>query len=80
MDWYNSAGIGEASAPGSALNDILGSVSKAVKSVGGILTAGTAALQATRNNLAQPVPNYARSAGGINLGLLAVAAIAWKML
>jgi hypothetical protein len=80
VDWYNSAGIGEAAGPASALNDILGSVSKAVKSVGGILATGSAALQATRNNLAQPVPNYQRSMGGMNLGLLAVAAIAWKML
>ncbi len=80
VDWYNNAGIGEAAAPASSLNDILGSVQKAVSSVGKIFASGSAAVQQTRNNLAQPVPNYTRSAGSMNLGLLAVAAVAWKLL
>ena len=80
VDWYNSAGIGEINAADSSLWDIFGKATTAVKQGLGAVVAASGALQATRNNLAKPVPNYTRAAGGINLGLLAVGLLAWKLL
>jgi hypothetical protein len=64
VDWYNSAGIGEASAS-STLNDIFGNVSKALKSAGAILT-GAQQLTASQNRVQ---PNLTRAAGQMNLAL-----------
>ena len=80
VDWYNSAGIGEASAGATSLADIFGKVTSTIKAAGGAVAAAAGAIQATRNNLAQPVPNYTRAAGGINVGLLVVGLLAWKLL
>lgn len=80
VDWYNSAGVGEINAGESSLWDIFGKATTAVKQGLGAVVAASGALQATRNNLAQPVPNYTRAAGGINVGLLAVGLLAWKLL
>ena len=80
VDWYNSAGVGEASAGTSSLADIFGKVTSTIKAAGGAVAAAAGAIQATRNNLAQPAPNYTRAAGGINVGLLAVGLLAWKLL
>lgn len=64
VDWYNSAGIGEASAP-ATLNDIFSNVSKAIKSAGSIL----AGAQQLANGQNRVQPNLTRSAGQMNLAL-----------
>lgn len=80
VDWYNNAGIGEAPDLWQSVQNATSSAANIVKSVGSIFATGSAALAATRNNLARPAPNYTRAAGGINLGLLAAAVVAWKLL
>jgi len=64
VDWYNSAGIGEASSA-TSLNDIFSNVSKALKSAGSILS-GAQQLAAGQNRVQ---PNLTRSAGQMNLAL-----------
>ena len=79
VDWYNSAGIGEAAASNS-LDSILGSINKVSSTVNTAIRALSGTAAQVRNNLAQQQPNYTRAAGGINLGLLAVGLLAWKLL
>lgn len=79
VDWYNSAGIGEAAASNS-LDSILGSINKVSSTVNTAIRALSGTAAQVRNNLATPAPNYTRAAGGINLGLLAVGLLAWKLL
>ena len=79
VDWYNSAGIGEAAASNS-LDSILGSINKVSTTVNTAIRALSGTASQVRNNLATPAPNYTRAAGGINLGLLAVGLLAWKLL
>lgn len=79
-DWYNSAGVGEAPSFWQSLNTSATEASKLVKTIGGALSSGSAAVTQARNNLSQQQPNYTRAAGSVNLGLLAVAALAWKLL
>ena len=79
VDWYNSAGIGEAAASNS-LDSILGSINKVSSAVNLGIRALSGTAAQVRNNLATPAPNYTRAAGSINLGLLAVGLLAWKLL
>jgi hypothetical protein len=79
VDWYNSAGVGEAAASNS-LDSILGSINKVSSAVNLGIRALSGTAAQVRNNLATPAPNYTRAAGGINLGLLAVGLLAWKLL
>lgn len=79
VDWYNSAGIGEAAASNS-LDSILGSINKVSSAANLAIRAFSGTAAQVRNNLAQRPPNYTRAAGSINLGLLAVGLLAWKLM
>lgn len=79
VDWYNSAGVGEAAAS-SSLDSILGAVNKVSSAANLAIRAFSGTAAQVRNNLAQRPPNYTRAAGGINVGLLAVGLLAWKLL
>lgn len=79
VDWYNSAGVGEAAAS-TSLDGILSTINKVSNTVNGAIRALSGTAAQVKNNLAQPQPNYSRAAGSINLGLLAVGLLAWKLL
>jgi hypothetical protein len=72
VDWYNSAGIGEASSA-TSLNDIFSNVSKALKSAGSILSGA----QQLANGQNRVQPNLTRSAGQMNLALPLILGAAW---
>lgn len=65
VDWYNNAGVGEASSA-TSLNDIFSNVSKAIKSATSILTS---AQQLAGQNRVQPNMTRTHAAGQMNLAL-----------
>lgn len=66
VDWYNNAGIGEASSA-TSLNDIFSNVSKALKSAGSILS-GVQQIAGGQNRV-QPNMTRTHAAGQMNLAL-----------
>ena len=66
VDWYNSAGVGEAAAS-SSLDGILGTINKVSTTVNSAIRTLSGTAAQVKNNLATPAPNYTRAAGGINV-------------
>lgn len=75
VDYYNVAGIGQASgaASGSSLSDMFRSVTNGIRSA----VSAISAINGTATAAARPAPNFTRAAGSINLGMLALAAAAF---